>query len=778
MDSSTLSRLAGLAAFALMIARLGRLLESGADTAAWHLILLAAAFLGGVIWWLLNQTVNSRRLAIGLFAIAGSILFLRIAVPQSLIAGFFPGPETPGALATEISESIDIFRFGVTPVFPSAGLVASLAVILWVIGGLFVWGASVGPVAAMSIPSIAMYLQFAVIDRAPAGRGWMGAAVAVFALAVAAIANEQRSTAGRVRDADGRPMPRRGGSMALALAAVIAVASVAAASSAATVFSEEGNIQWRTGGGYGAGYGGTTFNRFVDLRQRVISRSNVDMFIATVDENAPPADQIYWRMESLDLYDGESWRPGPESPVRYSPAAAGGQEDHEYGGTSATFAQLIKIEDLRGFIVPTAGIAQRVQSDTEDINQFQVISDGSLIIQSQLDQGMKYQVQANYPLERLDVGALATTADGVLSPLFASAVEAGAVDLSPAPAPGVERPSDIDRFIELPEDTPNDLIRVARERTAGAQTDFERATLLQRWFRDSGDFEYSTEVSSGHDGLLLDEWLSDPESTNYRTGYCEQFAASMAVLGRVLGIPSRVVWGFTPGEQFTQSDGTQAIRVRDTNAHAWVEMWMDGFGWVRFDPTPRSDGALPVSFTAGFDASEFVADSSQQPDTIDQPGVFDEEGPRFGLDETDLGLSDGTSAGGLPLWILVFPIAGLLFLVVPVMKRFRRNRRLRQIRDGDVTAAWDEIVDQLRDLGEPIPAHQTPIEFAVATDRSLVPVATAYGAAIYGGREGQDSEHDFLAVEGWIKLRYEGGERMRARFKPGSLISRRRDSAS
>jgi Asp-tRNA(Asn)/Glu-tRNA(Gln) amidotransferase A subunit family amidase len=116
-------------------------------------------------------------------------------------------------------------------------------------------------------------------------------------------------------------------------------------------------------------------------------------------------------------------------------------------------------------------------------------------------------------------------------------------------------------------------------------------------------------------------------------------------------------------------------------------------------------------------------------------------------------------------------------LVIPGLKRVRRNRRLRTIRNGDVTAAWDEIVDQLTDLGHDVPEHQTPIEFARSTDRSLVPLATAYGASVYGGHRHAGRIDDFLAVERWVKLKYEGGQRARASFNPTSLL-RRRGSAS
>ena len=65
----------------------------------------------------------------------------------------------------------------------------------------------------------------------------------------------------------------------------------------------------------------------------------------------------------------------------------------------------------------------------------------------------------------------------------------------------------------------------------------------------------------------------------------EQMGFTRAVLARELEIPSRVVWGFTPGD--VADNGV--ITVRDTNAHAWVELWIEPYGWFPFDPTPRAE---------------------------------------------------------------------------------------------------------------------------------------------------------------------------------------------
>ncbi len=768
-----LGRLAGVAAFVLMLARLGRLLDAGNEAPAWQLIMIASVFLGGVIWWLLLQTVNNRNIVTAVFAVAGLALFLRIAVSHTLFAGFLPTLETLGALGGELVQALDLIRFGVAPVFPTPGIVAILAVLMWITGALFVWGATGGPSMAMIVASLGLYLQFAVMDRIPAGRGWMGAAAGVIALALASIGNERRQEAGRVRDLEGRPLARRAGSMALVLAVLVAIGSLFVAERASSLVPPNGNVRWRFGGGYGPGFGGVTFDRLADLQQRIIRRSNAILFMATLDADAPPANQVYWRMESLDAFDGTAWRPSANRADFYEPGIGGGDREHAYQGTTQEITQRVQIVNLRSPVVPTAGIGQFFRSESVNVNGFQIIPDGSAIFQAELDEGDEYEVQAILPLPKQDLGALATLPDGSLSPLFANAAGAGATSIEPGAPPGeLTQPSDIERFVVLPEEMPTGITRVARRQTLGASTPFEAAWLLQYWFRDSGEFQYSTEVSTGHDSLDLGNWLTDETSLNYRVGYCEQFAAAMAILGRSLGIPSRVVWGFTPGSVKQQPNGTDLIVVKDTNAHAWVEMWMDGFGWVTFDPTPRGDGTLPESVTAEFDPAPFLPPPGEGNQSIlTPPGFFDEDDllNEFG----NTGPATTAGSGNRVAWVwwvvlLVLALAGL----IPMSKVLRRRSRLKRLAEGDITAAWEEIVDRLTDLRSPVPAHQTPLEFAQATDRSLVPLASSYSAAIYGNRNGHGEVSDMASVERWINHRFESGERAMAAFNPRSLLDR------
>lgn len=766
-----LGRLAGIFAFALVVLRLGRLLQSGPQLPDWRLILLASVVLGGVVWWLLGQLIANRAVAASVFGLAAAVLFLRVAVPDTLIAGILPSGDTWPALGIELEQAVRLIRHGVPPIIPVEGVIAILAVLVWAMGGLFAWGAAGGPVAAMVLPSIVVYLQFAIFDRIGAGLGWMTASGIMLSVAIAAMAIERRGDAGRARDAGGRPLPRKSLTLAVVMATLLGIVATVTADRAAGLVSEYGNVPWRSGtGGPGLGSGGVSYGRFVDLRQRLVSPDNTLLFTVTFDGREPPADQIYWRLETLDHFDGRGWLPSQGSVRAYEPGRELGHPSNRYQGSAVEFTTRIHIGGLRGEIAPTAGVPTEIRpvdsARAIEPRGFQILIDSALWYSAGLRDGDIYETTSVQAVESEDIGALATMADGQLSPLFAIARREGTFTAEPEVLDlDIVEPEDLDYFTELP-DLPLAVRGTAARVTLGASTDFERAWMLQNWFRDSGDFEYSLDVDSGHTFLDLENWLTDTTSLNYRKGYCEQFATSMAVLGRALGIPSRVVLGFTPGTP-GEVNGLEVVTVSDTNAHAWVEMWMDGFGWVRFDPTPRGE-FLTESLTAQTDLARYAALRELEQNGINAPSLDGADVTGFVEDPPPpLGTTTGTR-----WWLIVPLILIVLASMVPLAKVFRRRRRVEAIRSGDITAAWDEIVDRLNDLGDPVPASKTPIEFARETDPALLALAVTYSAAVYGGRQGRGRETDLYDVEGWLIGKYDGMARTRASMSPRSLLRR------
>jgi hypothetical protein len=81
----------------------------------------------------------------------------------------------------------------------------------------------------------------------------------------------------------------------------------------------------------------------------------------------------------------------------------------------------------------------------------------------------------------------------------------------------------------------------------------------------------------------------------------------------------------------------------------------------------------------------------------------------------------------------------------------RRRRRLASLKEGDISAAWAEITDRLRDLGHNLDPSRTPAETAISVDRGLLPLASRLGAAIYGDQIAEDRMEAFYSAEARLK---------------------------
>jgi hypothetical protein len=264
----------------------------------------------------------------------------------------------------------------------------------------------------------------------------------------------------------------------------------------------------------------------------------------------------------------------------------------------------------------------------------------------------------------------------------------------------------------------------------------------------------------------------------------------MALMARTLGLPSRVVLAFTPGEAINDT----TVVVQGKNAHSWVEIWVPELGWMSFDPTPRAGFAArtandDISEILGFSPSDYI-DDIPIPELIDTGGA--QTGPdegRFDRGETverTRGLGGGaidSASGGfaLPSWsgkaTIVVALLVLIFGATPLFKVFRRRRYARRLAQGDIEAAWADITSRLADLGETIDPAHTPLEAAAEIDDAFVPLARTYGDTIYGNHDVSLAVVDRagdeqLQAKQHISTRYSRFERVRAAYRPTKLIDR------
>jgi transglutaminase-like putative cysteine protease len=160
-------------------------------------------------------------------------------------------------------------------------------------------------------------------------------------------------------------------------------------------------------------------------------------------------------------------------------------------------------------------------------------------------------------------------------------------------------------YLQLPAELPDRIGALARRVTEGASSTYDKVVAIDRFLETNYRYTIDSPVPpEGRDAV--DHFLFDA-----RTGFCEQFASSMVVMLRTLGVPARVATGFTPGSRNTF---TGYYEVRASDAHAWVEVYFPGFGWYEFDPTfdvpPVSQSAselFPIARAVRFIAAKLKA---------------------------------------------------------------------------------------------------------------------------------------------------------------------------
>ena len=145
---------------------------------------------------------------------------------------------------------------------------------------------------------------------------------------------------------------------------------------------------------------------------------------------------------------------------------------------------------------------------------------------------------------------------------------------------GTNYPEELrERYLQLPPKMDRRIPELARRMAGTANNPYDQALAIENTFRTSYAYTLNLTGKPGEDPLA--HFLFDSKA-----GFCEYFATAMTVMLRTLGIPSREVNGFLPGE-YNDIGGDYIVRASD--AHSWVEAYFPGVGWLTFDPTPPSN---------------------------------------------------------------------------------------------------------------------------------------------------------------------------------------------
>lgn len=291
-----------------------------------------------------------------------------------------------------------------------------------------------------------------------------------------------------------------------------------------------------------------------------------DQVIMHVQTDQPINFDLKWRGVALTVFDGKTW----------TNQANSNEEEQSYSGR-----YLLRLAETRKLNLPPL---------TRDTKNFRLLR--YRIVMEPI--GTNVIFLAPVPIE---LGGrfreISIDENGSIANLDRSRMIESYDAISEIPQPSLQKlraasgnyPRDITMlYLQYPALDPR-VAALARQVTAGAQSDYDRAAMLEQYLREN--FAYT---------LQLPDRTPDDPIANFlfvrKRGHCEYFASSMAIMLRTLGIPSRLVNGFRNGEY---NDLTGSYIVRARNAHTWVEAYISGVGWTSFDPTPSD--AAPVATT-------------------------------------------------------------------------------------------------------------------------------------------------------------------------------------
>lgn len=267
-----------------------------------------------------------------------------------------------------------------------------------------------------------------------------------------------------------------------------------------------------------------------------------------------------------------------------------------------------------------------------------------------------------------------------------------------------------ENYTKVPESVTERTIRLVELITEGKATAYDKIVAIQEYLK--ANYEYTLappDTPAGRD--FVDYFLFD-----LKRGYCTYFASALAVMGRVAGVPTRYIEGFLmPAKQ--NKDGL--YEVRNTNGHAWVEVYFPEIGWLTFDPTPSSgsgDSSSPgrdpyydkylEEYWRHYYESKRWEEANKPKQPVEPPPVKSNRSPSwYGV----------AFAASIALSVI---IAAMLLVLVVSSLRYRRIRRLPLSKQ--LQFYYREILWLLKLYGKPIKTGETPYTYAKRVDTWLV----------------------------------------------------------
>ncbi|MFT7838267.1 DUF3488 and transglutaminase-like domain-containing protein [Saccharothrix sp. BKS2] len=594
----------------------------------------------------------SRRLppvVVSLGQVLALLCLLVTIFTRSGVLVFLPGPQSLNDLLDVLGQAMAEVQTGVPPV-PDSPAMRCLVMVAIGLVAVLVDGLAVGA-AAPAASGLVLLCVFAVPasladEMLPLWTFAFGAGAFAMLLAVD---GQHRHEAWRGRLPNGG---RQGSGPAAAAVAGLSVVIALVVGGSLTLVGTVGRLPG-TGDEIGGGSGGLGIDPMTELRGMLNQGSTREMFRV----RGLPSSAYLRAMTLREYVPDKGWQLGGNMPEGVSAQGELPPQPGDPGDGRVTSVQVEPVNWVDNWL-PVYGRPRSI-GQVEDNWRYDPA------------RGMVYSVRARksgqYTLETVLESPGADTLRRA----------SGVPDVDPAyqDAPGVS-----ERVAEL-----------ARDVVASEDNQFDRATALYRHFTDGTQgFTYTTETGGDNRPDALEDFLF-----NGKRGYCEQYASAMAIMARSVGMPARVALGFTAG---FPTDDFQTITTQD--AHAWVEIYFAGYGWMTFDPTPLSDGrGVTPPYISGLDADDEEDGSSATAATTTTTA------PTSGSSTSESTAPDAPAQGGttetgesVPTWHLVaLAVAALLAALLtwlaiasgrPGGPAWLRLPRLRPAALAAAAAAW------------------------------------------------------------------------------------------
>ena len=413
----------------------------------------------------------------------------------------------------------------------------------------------------------------------------------------------------------------------------------------------------------------------------------MDVYVKDSPDNANALAR-YWRAGTFNVYTSNGWRNSDSDSYVFSPGASPLNTQYlQRSNVQQTFTLYFPRTSLLIAAAQPVFFSRDAEADAElvtitreggassgEVSAAPIYVDPSLVIsRDALRAGDAYDVISSLSIAEVDT----LRAAGADYPNWISA-----------------------RSLELPDDFPQRVKDLARQivTEAGATNPFDQATALERWLRSN--ITYNEKIPGpqpGQDGV-------DYVLFESHAGYCDYYASAMATMLRSLGIPARVAVGYARGQFEPSGD---VYRVRERDAHSWVEVYFPSYGWVEFEPTAAQPLInRPISADAATESDSVPVPTPQSSDL--------ERLSRFGEGEFDELAGGGAAAAlvqSLPRGLLVLAgaLIGLTAIALGAIY-IVENHGLRGVRGA--RWAYARLVRLAGWLGVKLRPHHTPYEQA------------------------------------------------------------------